>query len=153
MNTQTQPPWYKEPYVWLVIALPASAILAGFYTLFLAINSYDGLVVDDYYKQGLAINKRIEKENNAKLFGLDPVLSISGKSIQIELKANSTFDYPKSIEVTLSHATRQGFDQTVTLIRINEAEYQASIEELVSGHWNVIMNQQNWRIHRSYYNY
>lgn len=42
--------------------MPATAIVAGFITLWLAITSYDGLVADDYYKQGLAINQTLARE-------------------------------------------------------------------------------------------
>ena len=33
--------------------------------LWLAITSYDGLVTDDYYKQGLAINKTLRRDDRA----------------------------------------------------------------------------------------
>ncbi len=49
--------WYREPYVWLLIAIPACAVVAGFVTLALAIATDDGLVVDDYYWQGKQINR------------------------------------------------------------------------------------------------
>ncbi len=29
-------PWYKHPWVWVMIALPASAVVAGIYTVYLA---------------------------------------------------------------------------------------------------------------------
>jgi len=40
-------PWYKQFWPWFIIALPASAVIAGFYTLWLAISNPDHLVVDD----------------------------------------------------------------------------------------------------------
>ena len=29
-------PWYKYPWVWFMIALPASAVVAGLYTVYIA---------------------------------------------------------------------------------------------------------------------
>lgn len=29
-------PWYKYPWVWFIMALPASAVIAGFITLYIA---------------------------------------------------------------------------------------------------------------------
>jgi hypothetical protein len=29
-------PWYKYPWVWFIMALPASAVVAGFITLYIA---------------------------------------------------------------------------------------------------------------------
>ena len=56
-------PWYKERWTWLLMLMPATAIVAGFITLWLAITSFDGLVADDYYKQGLAINQTLARAN------------------------------------------------------------------------------------------
>ena len=55
-------PWYSHPYVWMVIAFPLAAVIAGFITLTLAIQSDTGLVVDDYYRKGQAINQIIERD-------------------------------------------------------------------------------------------
>ena len=41
-------------------------IVAGVYTTVLAFTSSDGLVADDYYKQGLAINKTLKREERAR---------------------------------------------------------------------------------------
>ena len=63
-------PWYKERWTWLLMLMPATAIVAGFITLWLAITSFDGLVADDYYKQGLAINQTLARANAAQERGL-----------------------------------------------------------------------------------
>ena len=58
-------PWYKEPWPWILMAGPAIVIVAGFVTAWLAIISNDGLVTDDYYKQGLALNQRLQRDHDA----------------------------------------------------------------------------------------
>jgi len=40
-------PWYRQFWPWFIIALPASAVIAGFFTLWLAISHPDHLVVED----------------------------------------------------------------------------------------------------------
>ncbi|TAK53620.1 MAG: hypothetical protein EPO25_09960 [Gammaproteobacteria bacterium] len=37
-------PWYREPMVWLVIAIPFAAVIGGLVTLGLAIRGGDALV-------------------------------------------------------------------------------------------------------------
>ena len=56
MRDATQP-WYREPWPWILMAGPAIVVVAGFATLAIAVKTDDGLVADDYYKQGLAINR------------------------------------------------------------------------------------------------
>ena len=49
-NTNLAPgegvPWYKQFWPWFIIALPASAVIASFITLWLAISNPDPMVVD-----------------------------------------------------------------------------------------------------------
>lgn len=53
-------PWWKFGHVWLVIAGPAVVVVAGFVTLFIALSWPDPVVADDYYRQGIEINKTLE---------------------------------------------------------------------------------------------
>ena len=70
-NRNNSTPWHKEHYVWLIIFFPLLAVVGGIITFILAINSNDGLVVDDYYKQGLEINRTLERDQNAANYELD----------------------------------------------------------------------------------
>ena len=48
MNTLSHPtskPWYREPWPWFLMSLPAVAVIAGITTVWLAVRSSDGLVV------------------------------------------------------------------------------------------------------------
>ena len=54
-------PWYREPWPWLLMAGPVAVVLAGIATTVLAVTTFDGLVADDYYKQGLGINRVIAR--------------------------------------------------------------------------------------------
>jgi len=53
MNHRTQTeseicrPWYKEPWPWVIISIPAAAVIMGFITLYLALTHPDYLVVKD----------------------------------------------------------------------------------------------------------
>ncbi len=47
-------PWYRYKLVWMIIAIPAASVIAGINMIYLAVNTDDGLVVDDYYKEGMA---------------------------------------------------------------------------------------------------
>ena len=55
-------PWYREPWPWILMSGPAAVIVAGAVTTWMAFASADGLVADDYYKRGLAINAVLKRE-------------------------------------------------------------------------------------------
>ena len=47
-------PWYKQFWPWFIIALPASVVVASFFTLWLALSNPDPLVVEDHEYQRLS---------------------------------------------------------------------------------------------------
>jgi hypothetical protein len=63
-------PWYAEPWVWLIIAIPLTAVIVGMITIYLAVSTSDGLVVDDYYKRGKAINVDLARDRAAARYEL-----------------------------------------------------------------------------------
>ncbi|MFC5520981.1 FixH family protein [Polaromonas jejuensis] len=56
----TAPPWWKEPYVWLVIAGPLSAVLACAVTAVYIMQGPEALVSDDAYREGIAISQKVQ---------------------------------------------------------------------------------------------
>jgi hypothetical protein len=46
----------------MVVAGPAIVVIAGFVTLYLAITRPDPLVSQDYYRQGIEINNKMNSE-------------------------------------------------------------------------------------------
>jgi uncharacterized protein len=53
-------PWWKEPYVWMVIGGPVSAVVACIITAFYIMLGPDAVVAEDRYSEGLTINKQVK---------------------------------------------------------------------------------------------
>ena len=51
--------WWKYGYVWFIVAGPAIVVLASFVTLYLAVTRPDPVISEDYYRQGIDINKTL----------------------------------------------------------------------------------------------
>jgi uncharacterized protein len=58
-------PWWKEPYVWLVVSGPLLVVVASFVTAYIAVKYPDPLVAEDYYKRGININKTLAAKPQA----------------------------------------------------------------------------------------
>ena len=56
---ESSPAWWRFGHVWLVIAGPAIVVVASFVTLYLALTRPDPVVAEDYYRQGIEINKTL----------------------------------------------------------------------------------------------
>ena len=144
-------PWYKEPFVWMVIFFPTMAVIGGMITIRFAIVSNDGVLVDDYYKQGLEINRSFERDKAATAYGLiaDVKFNPSQKVVHLHLYANDNFQYPDNIVATFQHHTRQGFDTEITFKRIANDTYTADFPELVAGRWYLQLADKDWRLTNS----
>jgi hypothetical protein len=145
----TRTPWYREPMVWLVIALPLTAVIGGFVTLALAIKSDDGLVVDDYYRRGKEINLVLERDRAAQAHGLRGRANFDAERrvIRITLAARDAQVLPAQIELDLWHATRRGVDRQLRLVRQVDGVYVAPLSpQLAQGHWYVQLSADDWRL-------
>lgn len=141
-------PWYREPWPWLLMLGPFVVVVAGIYTAWLAISTADGLVTDDYYKQGLAANKTIARSEKAKALGLAAGVRVTEDGLAIRLTArDTTFQAPDVLVVTLSHPTRAGLDQSQQFQRDGE-RYVGKLRLPASGHWLVLVEDEpkSWRL-------
>lgn len=78
-DAQPTTPWYREPWPWLLMIAPAAAVVGGIFTWWLAAHTNHALVVDDYYREGRAINQQLARDAEATRMGLSATLgNVSG---------------------------------------------------------------------------
>ncbi|EXI73950.1 MAG TPA: FixH family protein [Candidatus Accumulibacter phosphatis] len=142
-------PWYREPWPWLLMLGPLVVVIAGLVTAYLAVVSNDGLVVDDYYKEGLGINQRTARDQRAADLGIaaEVLLGGSGERIRVLLQANEGLRSPDSLTLRIAHPTRPGLDQNLLLRAEGGRVYGATLRPL-QGRWHVILEdeRQEWRL-------
>ena len=142
--------WYREPWPWILMAAPAAAVLAGAVTLALAVRSSDGLVAEDYYKQGLAVNQQLARVEAAQARGLEGTLALDPSAagpVELRLRAGAG-ELPAAVDLVLSHPTRAGLDRRVRLVAAGGARYVGRIEPLAPGRWHATVEDdgRRWRI-------
>lgn len=59
-------PWWRYGWVWLVIAGPASVVLASIATVFIVLSHPEVVIAEDYYRRGLEINKQLAAAEHNK---------------------------------------------------------------------------------------
>ena len=147
----TQPlPWYRQFWPWFIIALPTTAVIASIATLVIAARDPDGLVVDDYYKQGLAINETLERDRQAQALGLSGLVRIDRASGRLALTLNGVAASTdrQELELRLIHPTRPHLDRTLDLVRDGSGQWSAALGRIAPGRWHVQLESPtgNWRI-------
>ena len=142
-------PWYRQFWPWFLIALPGSVVIASIITLFIAADKPDTVVVDDYYKQGLAINTDLSRDQLARDLGIQAALDIHDEQIRIVLTSPHQ-KLPGTLLLHLLHPTLADRDQKLTLRRIGENTYVARIYPLSNGAWNVRIEggKPSWRLQK-----
>lgn len=151
MNAANPPsprPWYRHRWPWLLMVMPFTAMILGFLLLYFAITTNDGLVVDDYYRQGRAIDQTIARSVAATELGLAADVSVRAENLSIVLNANEGVEVPAELIVTVIHPTQAGFDQNLRMSLVN-GEYSAPIKPLTVGRWQLQIEdpERVWRLH------
>jgi len=138
--------WYREPWPWLVMLGPAVVVVAGIVTAVIAFRGADGLVADDYYKQGLAINRVLEREHRALALHVQGTAWYSNDSGRVRAQVEADTKLPPVLTLRLAHPTLAGMDQTVMLRSTQPGLYEAALHLPESKRWLVALEGGNWRI-------
>ena len=146
-DTDTKP-WYKQFWPWFIIALPASVVVAGLTTVYIAFNNADTLVNDNYYKDGLAINRTLEQDARARDLGLEAQVRFDTATGEVFVTvAGDAGDAP--LELLLLHPVDAHRDRQVLLTALAGGRYRADLDSFPrhryylrlqptgGGHWRL----------------
>lgn len=63
-DIDSETPWWKFGYVWLVLSGPAVVVVASVVTFYVAATRPDPVVAEDYYRKGIEINKELNSQGS-----------------------------------------------------------------------------------------
>jgi hypothetical protein len=140
-------PWHRQPWVWLLIALPMTAVIGGMVTIYIAVTTSDGLVVDDYYRRGKAINLDLARDRAAAGHQLQARLAIDLRYQRVTLNLQAQdYELPAVVTLAIMHPTRAGHDQMVQLQLVDAGRYAGTVSGLAQGRWLVQLSADDWRL-------
>lgn len=152
MNDHAAQPWYREPWPWLLMAGPALVVVAGAVTMWLAIEGHDGLVADDYYKRGLAINQVLARDEAARVHGYAASVTFDQRfgRVRVALRGD---DLPPALLLNLAHPTRAGEDRIVPLARVASGVYEGVLQPPAAGRWRLSVEDagRTWRLNTDWH--
>ncbi len=139
--------WYRYGWVWFVFTIPFAAVLFGIVMIVSANYQPDDVVVDNYYKEGKGINKRIARDAKADELGVRVTLEAltdTGAVFGIEAAGGD-------IQMSLFHVTDQKQDMTFQLVSQGEGVYTVSSAEFARrlnqpGIWYIEFTDYDWRL-------
>lgn len=145
-NENLTRPWYKEPMVWLAISIPLSAVVYGIFFLTVSITSFDGMVVDDYYKVGKQINRELKRDKAAQTHGLRAQVKVDGETLVVFIVSNPDYSPSPALEISFFYSTRADIDKEIFVEQTSPGIYKGPMPELETGRWNVQIASDDWRL-------
>ncbi|MEQ1773402.1 MAG: FixH family protein [Burkholderiales bacterium] len=140
--------WYHEPWPWLLMAGPAVVILAGVITTYLAVVTSDGLVADDYYKRGLAINQTLSRDAVARQLGYHARVVFTPDFGRVDVSLAGGAQDSEAMVLRLAHSGRTSLDRVLPLTREGSRIYAAAFPSLTPGRWQLTLEDRarTWRL-------
>lgn len=140
-------PWYRNKWPWLLMVAPAFSVFGGVGVLVLALASNDGLVAEDYYKRGLAINQTLSLERAAAAGGYRAHLMFSPARDRVRVTLSGA-RAPAALTLRLMHPTRAGDDRVLHLAPRAAGLYEGVVDASSAKRWRVALEDadHSWRL-------
>jgi hypothetical protein len=140
-------PWYRHRWPWFLMIGPASVLVAGAVAAWLALGHPDAMVVDDYYKQGKAINQDLRRDRAASALRLALQLRYEGGRLNGRIES---FGRPLAAAFTLrlAHPTLPQRDLSLLVKPDADGAFSVALPVLEQTHWQVVAegNLRDWRL-------
>lgn len=141
-----------KPWFWLVMAPLILSVITSLIFVYIAVVGADQRVVDDYYREGKAINHRFEADKLAIKLGV-------GASVRLDLETGDAFVdlsgldyYPETLSLHFSHPVKSKEDLTLAMTKVNTSRYRVELPRKISGRWYVQLSsiptetEKKWRL-------
>jgi hypothetical protein len=143
--------WYRHRWPWLLMLGPFTVVVAGLVTMWISFSGADALVVDDYYKQGKAINQDLRRDRIAATLGLalslryDPAAGILRGEIRGLTSASP-------LTLMLIHPTVPHKDERMIVKPDSQGGFSIALPMLERARWQVQIEDaaQSWRLQGSW---
>ena len=149
-STTTVPPIVPvSRWIWpgILIAGPASVVVACIITAFFVVRHPDGLVASDYYKQGKAINAQLAQLHRAEELGLSTLKMVAtDKAVLITFPDSPLRD---RIDVVLAHPVNPDLDILSTVLPNTAGVYEIALQKKLTERRRVIVTDapvRSWRV-------
>ncbi|SET66382.1 FixH family protein [Marinobacter segnicrescens] len=143
-------PWFRQPWFWFLVLFPAASITYCIVAITLSMTTHTSMVVDDYSKEGLAINQSLARDAKAAELGLEARIQQTGRNLEVTLASSDegTGVAPEYLILQLFHPTMGEQDRIIQLSPTGEGHYRGQIAGNIDGRWYLDVSgpSSDWRI-------
>ena len=130
------------------MAGPATVVIAGAITMWISFSGADALVVDDYYKQGKAINQDLRRDRVAESKGLSLTLRFDAATGTLLGQVRGS-DNTAALSLLLIHPTMPAKDLRLAAVPDGQGNFSIALPLLERARWQVQLEDavRTWRLH------
>lgn len=142
-------PWYREPWPWVLFGIPAATAVAGVVTIAMAAATFDGVVADDYYREGLAINRTLARDAQAQALGLAAQVQFSPDGTRVRIALQPAQAGEPGVRLRVVHPSRGGADQRIELSPVAPGLHEGVLDRAPApGRWRLLVEDggERWRL-------
>lgn len=146
-------PWYRHRWPWLLLLGPIAVVVAGAITTWIAFTRQDALVVDDYYKQGKAINQDLRRDRAASALALQAGMRYDAANGRLAGEiASHGKPYAGKVSIRMVHSTQPQKDFAIEADIGADGKFNVPLPMLEIAHWQVMIENadREWRLHQSW---
>lgn len=139
-------PWWREPMVWLIMALPLTAVVAGLTTVWIAFSRPPN-IVSDGNSGGMEVTKADEMDKRAYFLKISADAKASGGNLTLSL-AGRISGRPQRLTMHVIPSSGSGTDNLLVMQENRAGEYSAAIPVLPAGPCQIVLEPENhqWRL-------
>jgi hypothetical protein len=148
---QAPPPWYRQFWVWLVLAILGWGVVSSTITLSVALRNPPQMMTGDYQRLGKALVDTHARADRAEALGLSGLLGMKPDSWSLAVQAFDPTALPDTLLLLVQHPTDAARDRQLLLRRAADGSYGTGIES-VPPRGRIIVSdlEQSWWISASY---
>ena len=142
--------WYQEPMVWLVIALPLAVVIAGFATLFIAVDAGGADSVRQPVRRTAQMQTAdLAPEDAARRLRLRAELERSADTGALALRMEGRPADAARLRLSLAHPVRAEHDRETWLTRSGDAWLGRIPADGLRNDWVLTLEPEDghWRLH------
>lgn len=142
---------FSQPLMWLVVGIPAATVVAGLFTLWIAVHGADTPVGSDYVKQGLSVTPDTRREDRARELGVAGTLAMHttpGNMLLVELTLAPNGADIKPTRLRLLHPSDPNNDLAIHMLPAGDGHWHARqpITWAPGTRWHIALEGEDWRL-------
>ncbi len=139
-------PYRANPVFWIMLLLPAAAVVAGLATLFIALRHADHPLPANYPTEGVHLDHDFALARAAAAYGIELSFAATGAGCTATLR--NAPDDPESLSLLFTNGADPGLDRVILLGRAQRGSYRGACAPLPAGRWYVVLEDDaaGWAI-------